>query len=298
MITVRDRTEVISMIFRCCLWLLTASWLSGVQANMLWAVEDEQGNQSWLLGTMHSEAAELLEIPPELRTVLESADTLALELVPDGIMLAELNQAMHLDGSERLGDRLRPALYRQVVDLLEREYGLSENGIARMRPWAVAMTLSLPPPQTGLFMDLSLSFRASAMGLEVVGLETLDEQLDFLQGMDTDMQIRLIESAVNDFEVMPEVFEELIEAYLADDLDRVRRVSNRQLADLGPEVVDYFQQAGLIERNHRMLERAEPWLADGGLIIAVGALHLPGTGGLIALLRENGYTVSPVPMTR
>ena len=53
----------------------------------------------------------------------------------------------------------------------------------------------------------------------------MDEQLDFLQGMDTDMQIRLIESAVNDFEVMPEVFEELIEAYLADDLDRVRRVS-------------------------------------------------------------------------
>ena len=118
---------------------------------MLWAVEDEQGNQSWLLGTMHSEAAELLEIPPELRTVLESADTLALELVPDGIMLAELNQAMHLDGSERLGDSPSAGAVPSGSRFAGApNMGFSENGIARMRPWAVAMTLSLPPPQTAV----------------------------------------------------------------------------------------------------------------------------------------------------
>ncbi len=37
---------------------------------------------------------------------------------------------------------------------------------------------------------------------------------------------------------------------------------------------------------------AEPLLEEGGLFIAVGALHLPGKKGLVALLREAGYTVT------
>ena len=34
-------------------------------------------------------------------------------------------------------------------------------------------------------------------------------------------------------------------------------------------------------------------LEKGNAFIAVGALHLPGERGLIELLREQGYTVSP-----
>ncbi len=298
MIPVQPLTEVISMIIRCWCWLLLTGWLPLAQAHLLWSIEDEQGHQSWLLGTMHSEAAELLAIPPELRRALETADTLALELVPDAATLAELNQSMHLDEKQRLTDFLQPGIYRQVVDLLTSEYGLSENGVARMRPWAAAVTLSLPPPKTGLFMDLNLSYQAKALGLKVVGLETLDEQLSFLQNMSLSMQVRLIEASLEDFDAIPALLDELIEAYLDDDLDQIRRISNRQLADLGTEIVDYFRQAGLVERNHRMLQRARPWLADGGLIIAVGALHLPGSGGLIELLREDGYVVNPVAMTR
>jgi uncharacterized protein YbaP (TraB family) len=35
-------------------------------------------------------------------------------------------------------------------------------------------------------------------------------------------------------------------------------------------------------------------LEKGNAFIAVGALHLPGETGLVSLLRERGYTVSPV----
>ena len=46
-------------------------------------------------------------------------------------------------------------------------------------------------------------------------------------------------------------------------------------------------------RNHGMAENAEPILAAGSTFIAVGALHLPGKEGLVELLRQAGYTVSP-----
>ena len=47
-------------------------------------------------------------------------------------------------------------------------------------------------------------------------------------------------------------------------------------------------------RNLGMRESAVAHLSEGGAFIAVGALHLPGRHGLVALLREAGYTVTPV----
>jgi uncharacterized protein YbaP (TraB family) len=43
-----------------------------------------------------------------------------------------------------------------------------------------------------------------------------------------------------------------------------------------------------------MRDKAVEALAEGGVLIAVGALHLPGKQGLVALFREAGYTLTPV----
>ena len=43
-----------------------------------------------------------------------------------------------------------------------------------------------------------------------------------------------------------------------------------------------------------MRDKALGYLARGGAFIGVGALHLPGKQGLVALFRESGYTVTAV----
>lgn len=262
-------------------------------AQVFWSVSDEEGRQSWLLGTVHSEDPRLLEFRPELMEALAQADRVALELVPDSSMLAQLNEAMHFRNGG-LDQVIEAELYEQVVELMEQEYGMGEPAVRRMRPWAAAMTLSLPPPQTGLFMDLALSFRASGMGKDVVALESLEEQLAFLEGLDEPLQIELLRQAVADHGRIPELFEQLITTYLSGDLDELERQSFAQMSELDPAIVEHFNQVGLVERNRIMLERARPWLEEGGLIIAVGALHLPGEDGLIELLRAEGYQVEGV----
>ena len=52
-----------------------------------------------------------------------------------------------------------------------------------------------------------------------------------------------------------------------------------------------FDDLLLVGRNQTMAERAAPLLAKGGAFVAVGALHLPGKGGLIARFRAMGYRV-------
>jgi len=271
-----------------CVLLSTAA-----SAQVFWLVSDDDGRENWLLGTVHSEDPRLLDFRPELIDALRQSQRLALELVPDSAMLERLNQAMHFD-RPGLPEVLDDKLYQDVVALMERQYGMGEPAVARMRPWAVAMTLSLPPPETGLFMDLALSFRALGMGKEVVALETLDEQLAFLTGLSESAQISMIRQAVADFDRIPELFDELITTYLSSDLAALERVSFEQLDELDPEVRQHFIEVGLVERNRVMLERSMPYLEQGGLIIAVGALHLPGEHGLIELLRSEGFRVEGV----
>ena len=263
------------------------------RSQVLWSVQGPEGQQNWLLGTVHSEDARLLDFPPELLDALAQSQRLALELVPDMAMMETLNQAMHFP-EPRLHEVLEAGLYQALVEILDQHYGMGEPAVRRLRPWAAAMTISVPPPQTGLFMDLALAVRARSLGLEVMALERLDEQLDFLAGMAEPMQIDLLRQAVADFPRQGELFEELLQAYLSGDLERLETVAYAQMSELDPELRDHFEQIGMIQRNRTMVERALPLLQQGGLMIAVGALHLPGTDGLIALLRDAGFTLEPV----
>ncbi|MFW5815690.1 MAG: TraB/GumN family protein [Wenzhouxiangella sp.] len=274
-------------------FVLLVLLLSGaVQAQVMWSVRGPDGQQNWLIGTVHSEDPRLLEFPGAVLEALADSDRLALELVPDATLLEVLNQAMHYP-EPRLDEVLEADAYAELVTILEQSYGMGEPVVRRLRPWAAAMTISVPPPQTGLFMDLALSIRAGGLGLEVVSLERVEEQLAFLADMPEPMQLSLLEQAIADFARQGEMFEDLLGSYLAGDLQRLERVARAQMATLDPALQEHFEQVGMIERNHTMVERALPWLAEGGLMIAVGALHLPGEQGLIELLRARGMTVEP-----
>ncbi len=263
------------------------------QSQVFWSVTDDEGRQNWLLGTVHSEDPRLLEFGEELLDALRQGDRLALELVPDMAVLERLQRAMHFDNGG-LDEVLEPDLYDEVVRILEAGYGMGEPAVRRLRPWAAAMTISVPPPETGLFMDLALSFRAGGMGLEVFALETIEEQLEFLKGFSHEGQIELVRSAVAEHARMPETFEELVSAYLSGDLDELEALSMKQLEEMDEEIVDHFKEIGLVRRNQVMVERALPYLEQGGLIIAVGALHLVGDYGLVNLLKQEGYRLEGI----
>jgi hypothetical protein len=64
---------------------------------------------------------------------------------------------------------------------------------------------------------------------------------------------------------------------------------------LDTEFTRYFTQTAIVDRNLRMAERLEPILEQGGVFVAVGALHLPGPDGLFELLRAQGYRISALP---
>jgi uncharacterized protein YbaP (TraB family) len=287
-----------STAYRALAWLLIfglcyhTAWAADEQG-ILWRIEGAAAQPSYLLGTIHSDDARVTTLPATVSQTFQQADSFSGEIEMDLPNLMQASQATLLTEGESLQQLLDPALYQQVVKLLA-SYGMPELVVQRMKPWAAAATLSLPRPQTGLFLDMLLYTQAAAQGKRVYGLETVSEQLGAMEAIPRDLQITMLRDAVTQYDQLDQIIEQLINAYLQRDLSALESISDKAMQQGDDRVAQLFTSEVVVNRNRRMLERMQPRLREGNAFIAVGALHLPGKDGLLTLLRNKGYRVSPV----
>lgn len=261
---------------------------------LFWAISKDGQAKGYLLGTIHSEDPRVLDFSPAFIELLSGNDVFAMEMVPDLPTLQRLTEYMQYADGTTLESRIGPDRYARLRSALS-NYRVPPDWVDRMKVWAAMMTLSVPPPETGFFMDFSLSLRAAGAGLTVIGLETLEQQLSFLEEMPMDQQILLLDQALEEYGKVEEVHRQMVDDYIAGNLQALMELAEEQFEQLDPEARRYFLERGVDERNHRMLNSLLPQLERKTVFVAVGALHLPGDSGLIRLLRDRGYELSALP---
>lgn len=262
---------------------------------LFWSLSRDGEPAGYLLGTIHSEDPRVVDFSDSFIARLTANDTFAMEMVPNLPTMTRLMEYMHYQDGTTLESQIGAERFARLQDALS-GYKVPADWVGRMKVWAAMMTLSVPPPESGFFMDFSLSLRAAGAGMQVIGLETLDQQLSFLENMPLEQQIELLDHALEDFEQVDEIHRKLIEIYLGGDVAVLQQEAERQMASLDPAARQYFMEQGIDQRNLRMLETLKPYLDQGTVFIAVGALHLPGETGLVRLLRDMGLELKPLPL--
>lgn len=281
-------------LFKVCQCLVVAvlltktAWAGEIDTAIFWSIKDGDRPAGYLLGTIHSEDPRVLDYTAEFLEQLSSNDIFAMEMVPDLPTLTELTRFMRYQDGKSLEGQVGAERYMKIRKALS-AYKVPADWVMNMKIWAAVLTLSVPPPETGFAMDFSLSLRASGSGLRVVGLETLQDQLSFLENMPMEQQLTLLDQALEEYDRVREVHDRLVDHYLKGDLLALQAESEEQLQQLDSASRDYFIGQGIDARNQRMMQSVMPLLEQGRVFIAVGALHLPGEQGLITLLRKRGY---------
>ena len=171
----------------------------------------------------------------------------------------------------------------------------------RMQPWLIATTISLPVceiqrKQSGeKVLDAALAEFAKTSGKPVKGLETIAEQLTALASLPEEYHVSALEETLASGDVAVDMIETLKQSYLSGKMGVVFPLMKEVMPKSGSgEGALQLQEELIDKRNVKMAERSEEVLKSGSTFIAVGALHLPGETGLVKLLRDNGYTVTPV----
>lgn len=262
---------------------------------LLWRISKD-GKASYLFGTMHVADPEVTALPAPVAEAFDQSEQFVMEALPAPEQLLQMYGMMFFAGGDQLSDHVAAPIFERATAILS-AYQLPPEAVARMKPWAAFLTMSYPPEQArnaNEALDLVLLARAKQNGAEVAGLESLTEQAELFDQFTLPEQVRLLTDTVCHYELGQREFAGLKASYLKQDLGALYRYSQRYTA-AGEPLYKRLMQALLVDRNSRMAERMRPMLEQGGAFIAIGALHLTGEEGVLALLEKQGYQLQAVP---
>ena len=260
----------------------------------LWQV-DGKTNQLYLLGSVHLLRESDYPLPDVIDKAYEDAEQLIMELDMDDLdplrTQAAVTRLGLLDGGRTLVDVLGQADYDRAKSLAD-ELNIPLDMLAKSDPWLAAVTIEQMllsrlgfNPIYGV--EMVLAGRAREDGKGVDGLETVEEQLGFLDGLSADAQRDLLLQTLEQGREAEALIEGMIDAWKTGDTEYLE-------ANILDEFEDYpeLYSAIVSERNERWLDTLTGLLDDErDYLIVVGALHLIGDDGLPTLLERRGVDV-------
>lgn len=255
---------------------------------LLWRISRADLASSYLFGTVHVSDPRVIDLPAPVTVALEGADIFIMEARLDGPGVYEFSREMFFTDGTRLSDLLPADFHERAVEILA-NYNISPAVADTLKPWAAFLTMSMPP-DTGKPLDLVLMSLAKARGAEIHGLETPAEQAAVFDVLDEAQHVQMLKDSICYYDVLQADIEQLIQLYLDRDLAGLYAYQYKYMLH-DNAVYQQFMQSILRDRNMLMVERMLPYLEQGTVFVAIGALHLPGDEGVLGLLEQAGYDI-------
>ncbi len=274
---------------------------------LLWRIEKEGVEPSYLFGTMHMSDPRVVRLSDDAEAALEASRTVVIETTEIldqskmmAAMAAQPELMMFTDDTTLFS--LLSEEDRATAEAALNQRGIPPASVQKMKPWMIASMVALPACELARkasgakVLDVELAERAQADGKALEGLETIVDQLGAMASLPMEFHMRGLVDTLALGERIDDVIETMIVLYLDGETGMFWPFFRAVLPSDEQSAAGFaaFEEAMITARNDTMAARAAPFIDAGGAFIAVGALHLPGDEGLVALLREAGYTVSAV----
>ncbi len=259
----------------------------------IWVVKDPD-TTIYLFGTIHILKPGLTWFDEAVKAAYDSADELVIEMVePDAATVQQATLKLGIDTSgTTLRDKLTPEA-RAKYEAALTKLGVPPAAFDSFKPWLAGITLGvLPLAQAGYDPQAGVERSILAGNTKPVeGLETLDEQLGFFNGLSEVDQIAFLNATVDGMDEYLGEIGGLIDAWAAGDVDKVGDLMNEGLEESPPEV----QKVLLSDRNARWAKWIETRLRQPGTVfLAVGAGHLAGADSVQEKLKADGVAAARI----
>jgi uncharacterized protein YbaP (TraB family) len=205
-------------------------------------------------------------------------------------------EAMQFDDGRLLAPLVGSDAYAKLREELDGA-APPEEALARTKPWGALLRIAAARGAgDGPTLDRSLLIAARERRMTIIGLEWLDEQVAALDAIPIETQVALLRYALDHRVELDAQIEPTISAWLHRDLATLANI-NRVAAGADRDLRLHYEvltQKLVSNRSVLMAHRLFLPLKRGHVFVAVGALHLYGSGGLLAQVREQGYRVRRV----
>ena len=295
-------------------FLVVSTFCNVVEAqnSLLWKIEGNGlENPSYLYGTMHSQDKCVHDLGKLALPYIHQSEAVALELVIDSNNMFRM--IMILFGQMMMKDTTLQQLYEAEDYQLVKEFVSAKMGafamllkIDEIKPLFTSLLMeeiATVDSKVGKEMEMALDQYFQVVGEQadkkLIGVETFEEQMSAINRIPLQEQANMLLESVklqSEGNESGTEMQTLMKYYLAQDLDGLMEWYEKGQKQAELESESSFDAVILLERNYRMAHRMDKIVQNQTTFIAVGALHLPGEDGLIELLSQKGYELSPVIM--
>ena len=263
---------------------------------LLWRVSRDGVAPSHVYGTIHVAHPRLVELPAVVQREFDAAKSLMLEFVPDAYSRERFVEASMFIGSQTLEQTIGKEDFERAVEVLG-PIGLSRDVVNKLKPWGVLINLRNPQRAAqGVPLDSQLLEAARARRLPLSQIEGVEEQIFTFDEFPMASQIALLKHSLAHVDELDALAQRTFDAYLAGDLAAIWRL-REEFITRHPQIAPHqavMTKRVVYDRSVVMAFRMQRELRRGGAFVALGALHLYGERGVLALLEADGYRAARV----
>ncbi len=264
--------------------------------HFIWQASAGKGTL-FLLGSIHFGTPQMYPLPKVMTSSFEKSDTLVVEADignVDQLQLAQLiaSKAMYQDGSN-LRQHLSAKIWHKLEQVAQ-SMAVPVELLNMQKPWFVSMTLTaLALKQLGFSEERGIDahFLRLAQGKKkIVELEGLAWQLSLFDRLTVAEQVMMLEESLRELGEGKAFFDKMLRHWRAGDAQGIQRLFDEGL--MAEARGARLNQIIMLDRNKSMAEKLHRLAEKGGrYFVVIGAGHLPGRQGIVALLRQQGYQV-------
>lgn len=261
----------------------------------VWAVKSGT-NTVYLGGTVHLLRPGDYPLPPEFEQAYSESSAVYFETdinsMNDLSVQAQMLQQLTYTDERTLKSVLNDEAYNALTEYTE-ALGLPLMMLEKFKPGMIISTLQVLDFQrlgfTPQGVDMHFNTRARADGKTIGQFETIQEQIGFLASMGEGDESEFILLSLKDLENTDNLMNDMIAAWRAGDSEQLSKLFVDDMKQQAPALY----QSLLVSRNLDWLPDIEAMLRDSDTeFVLVGAAHLVGEEGLVALLAAKGYEVT------
>ncbi len=276
--------------------------------SLLWEITGDGAERpSYLFGTIHLIPREDYFLESSVVRALNESDEVLFEIDPremqDPTVMMGLMTKITMRGDTSLEDLLSPERYDSVADYFNAS-GLPMFMLQKMKPMFLSSMVGQDLSQGNPFggggeggmksYEFELSDIATSADKPISGLETMEFQLSLFDSIPYGVQAEMLYQAVrddlnNEMGGTDSQLDQMVAMYRRRAVAEMSQLITDESAGFGN-----FEELLVVRRNEKWVPIIRDRLTTTPSLYAVGAGHLGGERGVIALLRAEGLRVEPV----
>jgi uncharacterized protein YbaP (TraB family) len=271
---------------------------------LFWKIEKEGEFVGHVFGTLHMNDARIKDIYDRISLVPDDSQSFAMEAFPSdhywnpyqGGQL--IKHEMVLPRGDSLANYVGEETYAEIEQVLVDVLGMQPDLVSTLRPWAAMRSFAVKAKSNDVILDYALLERAGDQKKELFQVESIEEFIVTLQEMPIEAQVALLKFTVASYNDMQGIIDDMLDAYLQEDLEAMHSISTRFIpsAEENEQWRDVYLRHVIEIRNIVMAHYMRKPMRLGNTFIAVGAVHLFGEKGVLALIEKDGYTLTRVDL--